>query len=108
MTLVSKQDFHFNKDETDNRKRYPDLAGSAMSFSITANAETYIVIISWNTWLNSPMVSIYDSSTNAVALNRPIAPRVNDVSPNYLCDKRFAGYYLFWEPASSWFGFYSA
>lgn len=107
MTLLTTQPFKFNSDETENSLRFPDLANSAMTFSITANGETYIVVVSWNTWLNSPMVSIYTGNTEPIALNQPLAPRVNDYSPNYLCDKRFRGYYLFWEPASSWFGFYS-
>lgn len=108
MTLLSSQPFTFNPDETDNRLRFPDLADSAMSFSIKAGDVTYTVIISWNTWLNSPLVSIYTANAEPVALNLPLSPRVSDTAPNYLADKRFRGYYLFWEPASSWFGFYSA
>ena len=108
MTLISSQKFNFNKDETENRLRFPDLADSAMTFSIAVGTSTYKVIVSWNTWLNSPMVSVYTANASAVALNMPLAPRVSDYSPNYLADKLFRGYYLFWEPDQSWFGFYSA
>lgn len=106
MTLISTQSFTFNKDETANSLRFPDLAESALSFSIVVGDSTYIVVVSWNTWLNSPMVSIYTANKDPVAINQPLAPRVSDTSPNYLCDRVFRGYYLFWEPESSWFGFY--
>ena len=107
MTLTSSQKFTFNKDETDNALRFPDLADAAMSFSIKVGTDTYIVLVSWSTWLNSPLVSVYTANNIPVAINQPLAKRVSDYSPNYLCDKSFKGYYLFWEPDSSWFGFYS-
>ena len=106
MTLVSSQNFTFNKDETENRLRFPDISESALSFSIQVGTATYAVVVSWNTWLNTPLVSIYTQNNIPVALNMPLAPRVSDISPNYLADKRFRGYYLFWEPSSAWFGFY--
>ena len=105
MTLVSTTPFYFNKDETENYLRFPDLASEAKTFSIVAGA-TYTVIVSWNTWLNSPQLSIYTANNTPVAINMPLAPRISDISPNYLADKRFRGYYLFWEPGSEWFGFY--
>lgn len=106
MTLLSTQSFRFNKDETENRLRFPDIAESALSFSIAVGTKTYTVIVAWNTWLNSPTVSIYTANTSPVALNLPLSARITDVSPNYLSDQIFRGYYLFWEPGSSWFGFY--
>ena len=108
MTLVSSYSFTFNKDETENYLRFPDLASAAKTFSISVNGVTYSVVVSWNTWLNSPQLSIYTPDNTPVAINLPLAPRVSDISPNYLADKRFRGFYLFWEPTSSWFGLYSA
>lgn len=107
MTLISSQSFKFNPDETENRLRFPDLADSAMSFSIRVGDITYTVVVGWNTWLNSPSVSIYTANATPIAINLPLSPRITDTAPNYLADKLFRGYYLFWEPASSWFGFYS-
>ena len=68
MTLISSQKFNFNKDETENRLRFPDLAESALTFSIAVGTVTYNVIVSWNTWLNSPALSVYTAN------NSPIAP----------------------------------
>lgn len=108
MTLISSEPFSFNKDETENYLRFPDLASSAKTFSIVAGGATYSVVVSWNTWLNSPMVSIFTSDNTPVAINLPLAPRITDISPNYLADKRFRGYRLFWEPDGARFAFYSA
>jgi hypothetical protein len=106
MTLVSQFPFYFNKDETENYLRFPDLASEAKTFSVVANGTTYQIIVSWNTWLNTPMVSVNTSNGSPIAINLPLAPRISDYSPNYLADKLFRGFYLFWEPESDRFAFY--
>lgn len=106
MTLIESFEFSFNKDATENNLRFPDMATQSFVFSILVNSITYTVKTFWNTWANSPLISIYDANDNIVLGNVPLMPRITDYSPNYLSNKLFKGYYLFWDIEAGMFLFY--
>jgi hypothetical protein len=105
MTLLNQYSFTFNKDETENALRFPDMASSAYIFSFTADT-TYNVTVTWNTYTNSPMISIRSQDGTNKNVYIPLSPRINDTNPNFLNSLSLKGYYLFWEPISSAFTLY--
>jgi hypothetical protein len=105
MTLIDSFNFTFNKDETENALRFPDLATSSYVFSFTAT-DIYIVTVSWNVYTNSPVVSVRTQDNVDVNVCMPLSPRVNTTNPNFLNSVDLSGYYLFWEPVLSAFTLY--
>jgi hypothetical protein len=105
MTLLNKFSFAFNKDETENALRFPDMASSAYIFSFSAG-ETYVVTVTWDTYTNSPLVSVRTQDNTNINIYMPLSPRINDTSPNFLNSLSLTGYYLFWEPIASMFTLY--
>ncbi len=106
MILKSSFPFRYNKDESENALRYPDLSHSAYVFSIVTSTATYTVQVTFSTWLNTPLVSVYTNDNVPIMINMPFTERVSDVSPNFLSDKVFKGFYLFWEPQTTFINFY--
>ena len=106
MILKSSFPFRYNKDESVNALRFPDLSNNAYVFSITTATSTYTVQITFSTWLNLPLVSVYTNDNVPITINMPLTERVSNLSPNFLSDKVFKGYYLFWEPETTFLNFY--
>lgn len=106
MTLLDSFDFRFNKDASEYRLKFPDMATQSFVFSIPVGDSTYTVKTFWNTWANSPTVNIYDQNSTIISGNMALMPQITDYSPNYLSNSLFEGYYLFWNVESEAFLFY--
>lgn len=106
MTLIESYEFIFNKDATENRLRFPDMAEQSYVFSISVSDTIYTVKTFWNTWLNTPYLNIYNQNNEIVISGAILMPRITDYSPNFLANNIFEGYYLFWDKDANKFLFY--